>query len=204
MATLVTDPGLERQIRAQRAEWGGDRYDEVWEGTYLMNPSPNLEHAEIQAGLSTAFRLVLGLLHPAKVYPGINVSDRADDWTKNYRCPDVVVIFPTNPGRDCGAYFLGGPDLLVEILGPYDPSREKIAFYERIGVRELLIVDRDPWRLELHRLRNGKLQLVGRAELEAADVLASDVLPVSLRLVSGAERPRIEVRHADGAQQWLA
>ena len=42
MATLITDPKLEEQLRAQRAEWGGDRYDEVWEGTYLMNPLPEL------------------------------------------------------------------------------------------------------------------------------------------------------------------
>ena len=203
MATLITDPELEKQVREKRAKWGGDRYDEVWEGTYMMNPLPNLEHAEIQAGLVVAFRGALGLSHPANVYPGINVSDREEKWTENYRCPDVVVLFPDNPGRKFVAYFLGGPDFVVEIASPYDNSRKKIAFYEHVGVRELLLIERDSWRLELHRLRDGRLELAGRSTLDESASIASTVLPVTFRLVSGTARPQIEVRHTDGVQQWL-
>ena len=94
MATLITDPELEERVRAQRAEWGGDRYDEVWEGTYMMNPLPNPEHGEIQGNLVAVLRFALGFPGPARVFPGVNVSDRVDDWTKNYRCPDVAIVLP--------------------------------------------------------------------------------------------------------------
>lgn len=202
MATLITDPGLEERIRAQRAEWGGDRYDEVWEGTYMMTPLPNLEHGEIQMALGIVFRAALGFSHPAKIYPGVNVSDRADDWTKNYRCPDVAVVFPGSIAQQREAYFLGGPDFVVEITSPYDRSRDKTAFYGQVGVRELLLVDRNPWALELYQLHDGRLELAGRSRLEQPDVLQSAVLPLMFRLIPGEARPRIEACHADGVQKW--
>jgi len=203
MATLITDPELERQIRERRSQRGVDWHDEVWEGTYVMNPLANLEHSEIQAGLVVAIRAALGLSHPAKVYPGVNVSDRAEGWTENYRCPDVAVIFPENPGRNCDSYFLGGPDFLVEVMSPHDQSREKIAFYSDVRVRELLLINRNPWALELYRLQGAQLELTGQSRLEQPDALASSVLPVTFRLVAGEDRPRIEVRHVDGIQEWL-
>jgi Uma2 family endonuclease len=203
MATLITDPELEEKIRAQRAEWGGDRYDEVWEGTYMMTPFPNPEHAELQASLIAVFRSALGFANPAKVYTSVNVSDRADGWMANYRGPDVSVVLPGGTARKCGAHIIGGPDFVVEVVSPYDQSREKIPFYGQVGVRELLLVDRDPWALELHRLHDGQLEIAGRSTLELSDVLPSNVLPVAFRLIPGDERPGIEVRHNDGVQKWV-
>lgn len=204
MATLITDPRLEEEIRAQRAEWGGDRYDEVWEGTYMMTPLPNSEHGEIQARLIAIFRAALGFSHPAKIYSGLNVSDRADNWTQNYRCPDIAVVLPDGIARDCGAYHLGGPDFVVEVLSPYDRSREKISFYGQVGVRELLLIDRDPWALELYHSRNGKLELASRSTIAQPDVFASAVLSLTFRLLAGETRPVIEVCNADGKQRWAA
>jgi Uma2 family endonuclease len=203
MATLVTDPQLEEQIRAQRAECGGDRFDEVWEGIYMMAPLPNSEHAEIQGGLVTAIRLAFGMSGPEKIYPGINVTDRSDDWTKNYRCPDIAVVLPDGIARDFGAFYLGGPDFATEIVSPDDRSREKISIYEKVGVRELLIIDRDPWQLEIYQLRDGRLELAGQSTVGHPSALQSSVLPVNFRLVRGETRPKIEVCHADGVQKWI-
>jgi Uma2 family endonuclease len=203
MATLITDPTLEEQIRAQRAEWGGDRFDEVWEGTYMMTPLPNSEHSQIQSKLVVVFQNALGFSSPAVVYGGVNVSDRTDDWTKNYRCPDVAVVFPGGIAKDCDTHHLGGPDFVVEVVSPYDRSREKIVFYGRVGVRELLLVDRDPWALELYRLHDGQLELAGQSRPEQPDLLASQVLPLTFCLIDGDKRPRIEVNHSDGAQKWV-
>jgi hypothetical protein len=38
MATPITDPLTEEQVRAQRAATGADLYDEVWDGVYVVAP----------------------------------------------------------------------------------------------------------------------------------------------------------------------
>ena len=73
----------------------------------------------------------------------------------------------------------------------------------QVGVRELLLVDRDPWVLELYRLDDGRLKITGRSTLERPDVLPSNVLPVAFRLIPGDERPGIKVMHVDGVQKWI-
>jgi Uma2 family endonuclease len=203
MALMVLDPTLEEQLKADRAAWGGDRFDEVWEGVYMMAPLANNEHQDLQAGLATALRLALGWDAPARLQAGANVSDRGSDWEHNYRCPDVVIVFPDSVARDRGTHWQGGPDFCVEIISPGDRSRDKLDFYAAIGVRELLLVDRKPWRLELLRLSNGRLEPVGQSDLADASTLISEVVPVSFRLVVATPRPKIEVNHKDGAQRWM-
>jgi len=66
-----------------------------------------------------------------------------------------------------------------------------------------LILDRDPWALELYRLGAGRLELVGTSAPDRPDALTSAVLPLTFRLVPGPERPRIEVSGTGGAPAWL-
>lgn len=71
-------------------------------------------------------------------------------------------------------------------------------------MRELLIVDRDPWQLELYQLQNGKLNCVAESSLADPAWLCSSVLPLEMQLVAGAKRPQISIRRTDGqAGQWL-
>ena len=44
MATIIHDRVLQERLQAVRAATGADRYDEVWEGDYMMAPVPNNEH----------------------------------------------------------------------------------------------------------------------------------------------------------------
>jgi Uma2 family endonuclease len=203
MPMMVLDEELAERLKAERQESGGDRFDEVWEGVYMMAPLANNEHQDLQAGLAGAFRNAVGWDNPTRVQPGANVSDREVEWTHNYRCPDVVVALPNSSARDCGTHWLGGPDLCVEIASPGDRSRDKLDFYAKAGVRELLLVDRDPWKLELFRLTSGRLESVGKSDVRTATALTSTVVPVSVRLVPGTSRPKIEVAHQDGVQRWL-
>ncbi|MCH7988662.1 MAG: Uma2 family endonuclease [Planctomycetes bacterium] len=99
-------------------------------------------------------------------------------------------------------HWYGGPDFAVEIISPNDRAREKLEFYAKVNTRELLIVDRDPWALELYRLQDKKLVLAGKSTLDDAAVLSSEVVPLSWQLVAGDKRPKIEVTHADGKQSW--
>jgi Uma2 family endonuclease len=82
-------------------------------------------------------------------------------------------------------------------------AREKLPFYARLGVREVLIIDRNPWALERYRLDSGQLAPAGRSSIEQPDVLASAVLPLTFRLVPGDTRPQIEVTKTDGAERWM-
>jgi hypothetical protein len=44
MTMLVLDPAEERRLKRQRALTGADRFDEVWNGVYVMAPLANNEH----------------------------------------------------------------------------------------------------------------------------------------------------------------
>jgi Uma2 family endonuclease len=200
---VVLERSVEKRLRAEREASGADRYDEVWDGVYIMAPFPNNEHQDLQFDLAMSIKSALGAPTPVRIHTGANVSDREDDWTHNYRIPDVVVVFPGGAAKNCGTHWCGGPDFCAEVASPGDRSREKLDFYAGIGVRELLLIDRDPWALELYRLSGGQLRLAGRSDLNKPDVFASVVVPTSFRLVPGAKRPAIEVTHRDGVQRWL-
>jgi Uma2 family endonuclease len=107
------------------------------------------------------------------------------------------VFLPGNPAEDRGSHWFGGPDLAVEITSRFDRSREKFDFYAKVGIRELLLVDRRPWQLELHRRNGDRRELVGRTGLDDPFALSSRVLPLTFRLISGPSRPKIEVGRAN-------
>jgi Uma2 family endonuclease len=203
MTMLVLDRHAAQDYLSQRRASGNDRWDEVWDGVYILMPNPNIEHQGIAGRL---MMLVLGPMVEmpgrGQVFPGVNVSDRFDDWTKNYRCPDIAVYLEGNPAQPRGSYWYGGPDFAVEIVSPDDRSRDKFGFYARVGVRELLLIDREPWALELYRNQGAGLALAGASTLDDPRVLTSGVLPLAFRLVPGAMRPDIEVTHSDGVQRW--
>ena len=202
MATLVTDPDIEQRIQAEREATGADRFDEVWEGLYMMTPMPNIEHQQLVYELTKVLEDAIGET-PLGIMPGVNISDREEGWKQNYRVPDITICLDDTTAKHCGTHLCGGADFLVEVVSPDDRSRRKFDFYYKLGVRELLLVDRDPWAIELYRNTGEALPSVGRSELDADETIKSEVLPLSFRIVDGDMRPRIEVRHDDG-RTWLA
>jgi Uma2 family endonuclease len=206
MATLIIDPGVEQKLLERRRLSGGDRFDEVWDGVYIMAPLANIEHQELVANIATALRNAFADQPAVRVFPGVNVSDRQDDWEKNYRCPDGAVVLPDSRAVDCGAFYFGGPDFVVEVASDYDRSREKFDFYAKIGVREFLLVDRNPWQLELFALRDGKFARVGRSDVAAGGSMHSQVLALNWRLIAAVPpaRPQIEIVRTSDGQRWLA
>ncbi len=201
MATLIYDRALEEDILAQRKAWGADKYDEVWDGVYIVSPMPNNEHQELVSEFTYVLRLVA--LPGDRVLPGCNVSDRDAGWEHNYRVPDVAVFLAGTAAKNKDTYWLGGPDLFVEIESQYDRIEEKLPFYGKIGARELLVVRRDPWAMELYQGDGQKLTLMGRSTIADGNALTSSVLPLVFRLVAGDTRPKIEARHAATGQTWL-
>lgn len=199
---ILPKDDLKRIIRRRRA-LGLDRYDEVWNGVYVMSPIADNDHQEITGLFTWAIRDAIGRNSPTRVFPGANVSDQIDRWTKNFRVPDVLVFSPGNTAEDRGTHWLGGPDFAIEIVSRDDHSREKLEFYAKVGVRELLLIDRKPWRLELFRERDGRLESVGTSDEETSGIIDSEVLPLSFRLISGSPRPRIEATHQSDGRDWL-
>ncbi len=73
MPTLVRDPQLEQRLRAERTAFGADRYDEVWEGIYMIAPMPNDEQQQIVNRLASIFQEVIDWPGLGHVRPVIDV-----------------------------------------------------------------------------------------------------------------------------------
>ena len=201
MNAIVNDPRLAERLIAERQRKGIDRYDEVWEGVYVMAAAPNSRHQRMVNRFSRILDEVVFDPGDGYVCPGVNLSNRADDWTKDYRVPDVAVLLSEHVEHDHDSYW-DAADFLIEIVSPGDDTRNKIPFYWRLGVRELLIVDRDPWALELYRHETDKLQLAGSSTVESPTMIESAVVPLSFQLIAGTHGPKIEVRHAGSNRSW--
>jgi Uma2 family endonuclease len=204
MPVLVTDPALARELREKRDRDHPESRDEVWEGVLVMAPLANNAHQTVVMDLAYAFSSVVNRNSGDIVHPGANVSDSDADWLNNYRIPDVVVYLASNPAKNCDTHWLGGPDLAVEITSPGEDPRQKLDFYAKINTREVLIVDRAPWSVELYRLQDGKLALVGKSDLTNQSVLTSTALPLTFQLRAGSPRPTILVTHSTTGQTWTA
>jgi len=204
MTALIADPELAERIIAERRAKGWDRKDEVWDGMYIIMAPKDIEHQQLVGELMVAIYEVIDASAGGMVLPGFNISDRTDDWTFNYRCPDVGVLLAGNPAQVFEAHICGPADFLVEIVSPGDKSRDKFDFYGELGVRELLLVDRYPWSLELYRHNGSELVPAGRSSLPQSEVFTSSVLPLSFQLVAAEPRPEIRIAEVGGTRIWAA
>jgi Uma2 family endonuclease len=195
---LVKDADQADALIRERKRRGADRYDEVWDGIYVIPAPPTLRQQELVSELNGIFNELVRRPQLGEVYPGVNVSDRASDWEENYRVPDVVVILKNSRAIRHSAHVQGGPDFLVEIESPGDDSEEKVPFYAQLGVRELLLIHRDKRTLRLLRLQGEELVLVAASSLEGKRCLVSTVLPLAFRRTTQVGKPGTEVRRTDG------
>ncbi|HSQ56919.1 MAG TPA: Uma2 family endonuclease [Gemmata sp.] len=204
MPVMILDPEMERNIRLARDCSDTNRRDEVWEGVLVVPAVPNNEHQIMVMDLCYAFSFVINRSGGDHVMPGANVSDRDADWKENYRCPDAVVYLATNKAKNSDTHWVGGPDLAVEIVSRGEDPRQKLDFYAKINTREVLIVDRYPWVVELYQLQNGKLELAGKSDAANTAVLKCIALPLTFQLQPGTPRPVIRVAHTASGQTWTA
>jgi Uma2 family endonuclease len=127
---------LERRRRS-----GLDRLDEVWEGVLHLVPAPRGEHAYVAQQLA----VILGVpARDAGLVPAIgrfNLGESEHD----YRVPGGGI----HRDRPRGAWFPTAA-IVVEIVWPGGESWEKLAFYARQRVDEVLIVD--PYERAVHWL----------------------------------------------------
>lgn len=193
MVALILDSLAEEQLIHERQAIGADRYDEVWDGVYVMSPIANNQHQWLATQISAEIASVIDRQGRGQVFAATNVSDQETDWVRNYRVPDVAVFLNDNPAADRGTHWFGGSDFAVEIVSPGDRSREKFDFYAAVHTRELLILDRNPWSLELYRLEGEHLELVGSSRPGEEAILTSGAIPFTFRLLAGEQRPPLEM-----------
>lgn len=142
MPTLVRDPQpVEFEaLLEKRRRLGQDLLDEVWDGVLHMNPAPAGRHGMLETQLVR----MLGPLADAAglVVTGIfNLGSSAQD----YRVPDLGLH------RDWSdRVWYETAALVIEIVSPDDETWQKLEFYARHRVDELLIVD--PQSQEVHWL----------------------------------------------------
>jgi Uma2 family endonuclease len=204
MPVVIYDPVYEQHVRTERDRQFPNNRDEVWDGVLVMPPMPNNDHQFVVTDLALAFASVVDRAAGDRVLAGANVSDRDAGWVTNYREPDVLVYLAGNPAKNSGTHWVGGPDLAVEIVSPGEDPRQKLAFYAKVGTREVLVVDRDPWAVELYQLRGGALAHAGTSDAANPAVLASAVLPLTFQLRPGTPRPAVVVTHAADGRAWTA
>jgi Uma2 family endonuclease len=194
----IRDPLLIRDYICARQGMGIDQHDEVWEGVYVVPPLANNQHQAIVAWLVGLLFNVVNLENRGKVFPGANVSDRRDGWTHNFRAPDIVVVLNGSTAEDCGTHWCGGPDFLVEVRsGKPDMVEEKFPFYSKIGVRELLVIDRDSREVTLYRSTASTMEPVVATMIGGRKWLASELVSLAFRRKMRSGQPETEIIRTD-------
>src|SRR5262245_25045653 len=97
----ILDPGLCREYIRRRQEQGNDKYDEVWNGVYVVPPLANNPHQQLVLDLAVVLYGVVMGEGLGRVLAGANVSDRRSQWEHNFRGPDVVVVLKDSRAIDC-------------------------------------------------------------------------------------------------------
>jgi len=201
MMILLDQASIESILEDRRAK-GNRTREEVWDGVTYIMPDPNNEHQRISAFFIGVFQACFGFTEIGDVEISPNLSDRIAKWEKNFRNPDLAYFSATNTAQDRGTFWYGGPDFLLEIVSPADMCRDKLPFYASIGTKEVLILDRDPWKLELYQLKRGRLRLTDVASPGHAKALSSGVVPLTFQLIRSKPRPKIRIQNTETDQEW--
>jgi Uma2 family endonuclease len=169
---------------AERRRLGLDKQDEMWDGVLHMNLPGNTSHQRIEKELGL-------LLDPLARESGLELLmeaglfDPAVEDNKSFWVPDIVV-FPPAVASERGVE--GRATLAIEIRSPGDESYQKIPYYGRIGVAELVIIHRD--RKDLRRwVRAGDALVEVAAGDDGWHQLTA--LPVAMRGAGGSLEVRL-------------
>jgi hypothetical protein len=108
MSVLILDSFEADEMIKRRKESPAYRWDEIWDGVYVVPPIPDILHQEFAALFMVAFYSVHGAKPEGHVHGHCNISDRNKNWMQNVRCPDTVVYLPGNPAKNRRTHWLGG------------------------------------------------------------------------------------------------
>lgn len=173
---------------ARRRRLGLDRWDEMWEGVLHMAPAPADEHQRIVGELAGFLIPLFKRKRHGTLRIGVNVFNRASA-EEDYRIPDFSFVAPGREKIIGPQGIEGGPDAVIEVRSPGDETHEKFDFFAKLGVREIVVIDRDAKTAEVHRLAGARYP--GTTGDPGGGVF-SETLDVRFRTVSGSP-PRLHV-----------
>jgi Uma2 family endonuclease len=176
---------------ADRRRKGLDRFDEMWEGVLHMAPAPLYEHQRIVSAIDRFLGPLCERRGRGVLAIGINVFNEASA-AGDYRIPDFTFIAAGHEhllARD--GIRGGGPDAVIEVRSPNDETYDKLPFFARLGVREVIVIDRDTRRPEIFRLAGAQYVAV---QPDRERWLLSEVLDVRLHR---ADDGRLVMEDAD-------
>jgi Uma2 family endonuclease len=131
----------------------GQRWEIVDGVAYAMSPAPAIRHQSISGNLAIS---VLSHFKDTECAAFQAPTDVVFD-DLNVVQPDLLVVCDRNKITE--ANITGAPDLIIEILSPSTmvrDRREKLALYERFGVREYLIIHPVDEIVERYLLSDGR------------------------------------------------
>ncbi len=185
----------EAQLR-ERRQLDLDRLDEMWEGELHMVPPPSFDHQDVVGELYAFLRAEVKRRGPGKVIPGAGVHEPSDP-EHSYRVPDLSYVAGGNAGVIQERGIVGPADAVIEVRSPGDETYEKFPFFAGLGIREVVVIDRDTRRPEAYRLA-GKQYL---AVAPAPDGwVTAEVLGVRLRRLPDRDVLRVEA--LDNPGRW--
>jgi Uma2 family endonuclease len=159
MPTLVLDPAPPelKALMERRRQAGLDRLDEVWEGVLHMLPAPSYADARVAQQLAE----LLGPLARAAGLEAAMHEFNLGESQHDFRVPDGG-LHRTGPKE----LWLPTAALVVEIVSPGDETWQKLPFYAKHRVDEVLIVDLEQRRVDWLALGGGgEYTAVGRSSL---------------------------------------
>jgi Uma2 family endonuclease len=178
-AMKVFIPSAPPELIEERKRTGAHQWDEMWDGVWHLMPLPNREQQDLEGSL-------IGYLHTrwarpnrAKVHLQINLASPGGWPDKDYRIPDLLLLWPERFSINRNEYFDGAPDAVIEIHSPGDEAYEKLPFYAKLGVPEVWIIHRDTKEPEIHLLRRGRYR---RQKPAANGWVISPAMGVELRV----------------------
>ncbi|MGH9341095.1 MAG: Uma2 family endonuclease [Acidobacteriota bacterium] len=153
----------------------GDKRYELIDGDLLMTPAPRPYHQIVAKRIEAALDSFVeerGL--------GLILYAPCDIYLSRYDVvqPDILFIAKDRLGIVQEKYIRGAPDLVVEVLSPSDPERDretKRKLYARYGVREYWIADPDVKSIEVMHREQTEWKAI--QTFSRADRLVSPLLP---------------------------
>lgn len=140
----------------------GNRYELIG-GELFVSRAPRISHQRVLQNFQFAFGLYLERQPIGIIVPGAGAVFSEYDavipdlvFVRNERWADIV-----SEGR-----FVGGPDIVIEVLSPGAENRRrdlsvKRQLYGKYGVHEYWVVDSENRAVEIFRLNQGTLESVG-------------------------------------------